>query len=99
MAKVVINRRGSDGEWSSETSEASAPRLRGILLRQADKSDPFNQLVVAGISIKGRLAIRVTVEREDGRDAVDDAIAALALALVDRHAEIRDAMMGAGDGD
>ena len=97
MAKVVINRRGSDGEWSSEASEVPAARFRGVLLHQADKSDPLNQLVVAGISIKDRLAIRVTVEREDGRDAVDDAVAALALALVDHHAEIRDAMMGAGD--
>ena len=71
---------------------AVSGRIEGCILLGADKSDPLNQLVVAGIKIPGKFAIRVTVTRYESKEPENEALGLLAEAIVQCHSEIRDAL-------
>jgi hypothetical protein len=92
MAKAKIYRDLTVGK-DPVTVETDVPKgMRGAFLFQSDKSDPLNQLVVAGIVINEKLSLKVTVEREGKASAESRAIAILAAAIIDNAAEIRDAL-------
>jgi hypothetical protein len=78
--------------FGGDEVEVATAKLRGVLLLDADKSDPLNQFVVAGLMVNERLAIRARADQQDGPGAHDRAIAALAAAVIEHHAEIRDAL-------
>ena len=90
---VEVYRQLPDRTHSIEA--VSIGKMRTSLLFQADKSDPLNQLVVAGVTINERFCLKVLkvkMNRSPGSRAEEDAITALIAAVIENYAEIRDAL-------
>jgi len=93
MATVTINRAPKSDPSGGEQVDVSTEKLRGLLLIDPDKSDPHNQRLIVGLIVNERLSIRVKAGWCEGTRALDGrAIAALAAAIIENYAEIRDVL-------
>ncbi len=72
--------------------EIDASPVKVVILNQADKSDPLDQLLVVGFRIGGRLFGRASVVKRDHPKALEEAIAALLIIVAEHAAEFRDAI-------
>lgn len=88
FVEVFRNLPGLD----SAESAVDDSKIRVGFLRQADKSDPLNQLVVAHFVANERFALKVSIARAPGVDAEAEALRVMAAAIVEHYAEIRDAI-------
>ena len=77
----------------AEIVEVNIGPITAAIMVEPDKSDPLSQVHVAAVMRVGkRLAIRATLEQDNIRDRGATALALLIAAVVEHHAEIRDAI-------
>lgn len=93
MATVTINRSPKNDAFGGEAVEVSTEKLRGRLFIDDDKTDPLNLRMVVGLMVNERLSIRVKVGWRESTGSPDgEVIAALAAAIIENYAEIRDVL-------